>query len=72
VITATMRRDVEAELAKTYQQGRRRAEAALLRHGEGEAARALPADCPHSFEQIVSHDWYPKNRHGVVDDIPQA
>ena len=72
VITATMRRDVEAELAKTYQQGRRRAEAALLRHSEGEAAGALPADCPYSFEQIVSHDWYPKNRHGVVDDISQA
>ena len=72
VITATMRRDVEAELAKTYQQGRRRAEAARLRHGEGEAARALPADCPYSFEQIVSHDWYPKNRHGVVDDIAEA
>ena len=55
-----------------YQQGRRRAEAALLRHGEPEAARALPATCPYSFDQIVSHDWYPANRHGIVDDIVNA
>src|ERR671918_342391 len=72
VITATLRREVEAELAKTYQQGRRRAEAALMRHGEGEAATALPAPCPYSFDQIVSHDWYPDNRHGIVDDVTDA
>jgi Domain of unknown function DUF29 len=72
VITATLCREVEADLAKTYQQGRRRAEAALLRHGEREAVRALPADCPYSFDQIVSHDWYPANRHGIVDNLPGA
>ena len=68
VITATLRREVEAELAKTYQHGRRRAEPALMRHGEHDAARALPATCPYSFDQIVSQDWYPAN-HGIVDDI---
>ena len=72
VITATLRREVEAELAKTYQQGRRRAEAALIRHGEREAARALPATCAYSFDQIVGHDWYPDNRHGIVDDVSDA
>ena len=72
VITATLRREVEAELAKTYQQGRRRAEAALLRHGEREAAQALPATCPYSFDHIVSHDWYPANRHGIVDHMTGA
>jgi hypothetical protein len=73
VITATLRREAEAELANTYQQGRRRAEAALMRHGEREAAQALPGDCPYSFDQIVSQDWYPDNRHGiVVDDIATA
>ena len=72
VITATLRREVEAELAKTYQQGRRRAEAALIRHGEREAAQALPADCPYTFDQIVSHDWYPGNRHGIVDEVADA
>jgi hypothetical protein len=72
VITATLRREVEAELAKTYQQGRRRAEAMLMRHGEREAAHALPADCPYSFDQLVSHNWYPANRHGIVDGIADA
>ena len=72
VITATLRRDIDAEFAKTYQQGRRRAEAALMRHGEREAARALPATCPYSFDEIVSHDWYPDNRHGIVDDLADA
>jgi Domain of unknown function DUF29 len=72
VITATLRREAEAELAKTYQQGRRRAEAALLRQGESEAGRALPATCPYSFDQIVGHDWYPDNRHGIHNDIVNA
>jgi Domain of unknown function DUF29 len=72
VITATLRREVEAELAKSYQQGRRRAEAALMRHGEPEAAHSLPADCPYSFDQIIGHDWYPDNRHGIVDDVADA
>jgi hypothetical protein len=25
--------------------------------------------CPYSLDQIVSHDWYPPNRHGIVDDL---
>jgi Domain of unknown function DUF29 len=68
VITATLARDAEAGLATTYQQGRRRADAALRRHGEQAAATALPHACPYSFEQIVGEDWYPVNRHGLVDD----
>ena len=68
VITAMLRREVQAERATTYQQGRRRAEAALRRYGERDAANALPADCPYSFDQMVSQDWYPANRHGIVDD----
>ena len=72
VITATLRREVEAELAKTYQQGRRKAEAALLRQRERDAARALPKSCPYGFDQIVGHDWYPDNRHGIRDDDANA
>jgi Domain of unknown function DUF29 len=72
VITATLRREVEAVLAKTYQQGRRRAEAALMRLCEREAAQALPAACPYTFDQIVGQDWYPANRHGLVDDVTNA
>ena len=39
-----------------------------MRYGERDAANALPADCRYSFDQIVSQDWYPANRHGIVDD----
>ena len=68
VMTATLRREVETDLAKTYGQGRRRADVALRGHGERDAAEALPTTCPYGFEQIVAQDWYPQNRHGIVDD----
>jgi hypothetical protein len=69
VITATLRRDAEAALDTLYEQSRRRAKAALNEHNEREAARTLPTTCPYGFDQIVSHDWYPANRHGIVDGI---
>jgi hypothetical protein len=71
-LTAALRRDAAAALALLYEQSRRRARAALVEHGERDAAQALPATCPYSFDQIVSHDWYPDNRHGIVDDITNA
>jgi hypothetical protein len=39
VVTATLAREAEAGLAMTYQQGRRRADVALRRHGEGRGCR---------------------------------
>jgi hypothetical protein len=71
-LTAALRRDAEAALDLLYEQSRRRAKLALNAHGEREAARTLPASCPYSFEQIVSPDWYPANRHGLVDDVGDA
>jgi hypothetical protein len=71
-LTATLRRDAEAALDLLYEQSRRRARAALSEHGELEAARALPTTCPYSFDQVVSHDWYPPNRHGIVDAVADA
>lgn len=68
VITPTLRRDVEAGFAKTYQQGRRRAETALKSYGEHAAAQALPTTCPYSLDQIATHDWFPDNRHGLSDE----
>jgi hypothetical protein len=59
-ITGTLRRGLEAGLAKTCRQGRRRADAALRRHGEGAAADALPQTCPYN--------WYPRNQRGLLDD----
>lgn len=69
-LTAALRRDAEGALDLLYEQSRRRAKAALHEHGE--AAQALPADCPYTFDQIVSHDWYPSNRHGIVDEVMDA
>ena len=68
-ITVSMHPDVAAELAKLFGRGRRDAALGLARHGEREAAKALPVTCPYTFDQIVSHDWYPENRHGIVDDL---
>ena len=45
--------------------GRRYGLAGTAKH---DAAAVLPADCPYSFEQIVGQDWYPQNRHGLLDD----
>ena len=43
----------------------------FIKHGEREAADALPQACPYRFEQIVDQGWYPQNRHGVVDPIDE-
>jgi Domain of unknown function DUF29 len=67
-ITASMRPDVAADLVKLFGRAKRDAASGLKRHGEKDAADALPTTCPYSFEQIVSQDWYPQNRHGLVDD----
>ena len=68
-ITASMRPDVAADLAKLFGRARRDAALGLRRYGEREATQALPTTCPYSLDQIVSPDWYPKNRHGIVDDL---
>ena len=67
-ITASMYPDVTADLDKLFGRARRDAALGLIRHGERDAAQALPTTCPYSFDQIVSHNWHPKSRHGIVDD----
>jgi hypothetical protein len=68
-ITASMYSDVAVDLAKPLGRARRDAALGLRRHGEREAAQTLPTVCPYGLDQIVSHDWYPQNRHGIVDDF---
>jgi hypothetical protein len=68
LLTPVLRREVENDLATLFQRARSAAAKGLRRHGEAEAANALPAACPYSFEQILDQDWYPQNRHGLVDD----
>jgi hypothetical protein len=39
----------------------------LPKYGERDAARALPTECPYALDDILLDDWYPANRHGIVD-----
>jgi hypothetical protein len=59
-ITPTMRRELEAELARIYRDGSKRAGMGMIEHGEAEAAKSLPADCPYTFDQLCQDDWYPE------------
>jgi hypothetical protein len=68
-MTPASRREVVPQLAALYRGGRRDAELGLLDHGEKEAARALPADCPYALDDLLAEEWWPVNRHGLpVDD----
>jgi hypothetical protein len=58
-ITATLRRDAAVSLAQLYDQARRQAARSLRRHGEAEAADALPQVCPYSLDDICRDEWYP-------------
>jgi acetyl-CoA carboxylase carboxyltransferase component len=58
-LTATLHRNAEESLEKLYAEGRRRAARGLVRHGEPDAADALPLQCPYSLEEICREDWYP-------------
>jgi hypothetical protein len=69
LLTPVLRREVEDDLVTAFDRGKRDAAKSLRRHGELETAKALPTVCPYNFVQIVSQDWYPKNRHGIVDDL---
>jgi hypothetical protein len=65
--TRLIHKDIESKLPRLY--GRARAKAAndLASHGEGNVARDLPTSCPYSLQAILEDDWYPENRHGVVE-----
>ena len=67
-MTPTIRCEVEPQLAVLYKGGRSDAELRLLDHDEKDAARALPADCPYTFDELIAEDWWPVNRHGLRDD----
>ncbi len=67
-ITKTMAPEVEEDLPRLYARARKKAANGLSAHGEREAAKALPELCPYSFGELLTDDWYPRNRHGIVDD----
>jgi hypothetical protein len=59
VLTTTLRREAESELAALYADARGLAEGGLRDHGEHAAADTLPETCPYSLDQIAS-DWLPQ------------
>ncbi|HYZ25805.1 MAG TPA: DUF29 domain-containing protein [Geminicoccaceae bacterium] len=68
-MTATIRREVAPALADCYGRARRKAELALLDHGEADAARALPDACPYALDDLLADEWWPSNRHGLSDVV---
>jgi hypothetical protein len=67
VLTGTLRNDLEAEFASLHRPARKVAVLGLPKYGERDAARALPTECPYALDDILLDDWYPANRHGIVD-----
>jgi DNA-binding PucR family transcriptional regulator len=68
-VTEALRQDLEEQLDRQYLAARRKAALGLRSHGEPEAAAALPDSCPYRLDDILTDEWYPPNRHGVVDPI---
>lgn len=70
LLTPTLRRALRGDLSKLHERARRSAALELLDHGERDAARALPAECPYSLDQLLDPEWFPTNRHGLSDEVP--
>ena len=64
-ISPTLRLDAEQNLEKLYADARKRAVAGLRRHGEPDAADAMPQACPYSLDDICREDWYPDRPGGT-------
>jgi hypothetical protein len=67
-LTPTLRQDIAATLPRLYEQARRKPENGLQVSGERDDARSRPADCPYPLEELLAEDWYPINRHGIVEE----
>ena len=57
-LTPTLHRELADELSDIYARAAHDADGSLRDHGEQDAADALPATCPYSFDQITG-DWLP-------------
>jgi hypothetical protein len=68
-LTPTIRNQVEPALSDLYRRSRRNAKLALLDNKEAEAARALPADCPYAFDDLLADESWPVNRHGLTEEV---
>ena len=57
-LSPTIRRHLKRDLGAVYADGRRIVERKMRRHGEDDAAAALPADCAYTVDQVLG-DWLP-------------
>ena len=57
-LSPTILRRLRRERDGVFDRARRRVQRKMERHGEHQAAAALPAACPYSLDQILS-DWLP-------------
>jgi Domain of unknown function DUF29 len=67
-LSPSLRLDLETMLSRLYGQILPKARRALRRFGENAAASTLPPACPYALDDICRPEWYPANRHGVVDE----
>jgi len=67
-MTASLRHRVEPAAAHQYERARRLAAGDLAEHSENAAAQALPETLPYTLDQLLDEEWYPANRHGLVDE----
>jgi Domain of unknown function DUF29 len=64
-LTTSLRNLIQSTLETRYARARRRATEDLNEHDE--RVEDLAQDCPYTLDQILSHDWFPANAHGVKD-----
>jgi hypothetical protein len=67
-LTATLENETRATLTELYEDARELAADAMRAYDEHEAAAALPASCPYTFEQILDRSWLPPSRAGVAEE----
>jgi hypothetical protein len=65
--SASMRGKVEEEFASIVEYGRRAARRDLLDYHELQAAESLSAVRPYDLDRLLDPDWFPPNRHGIID-----
>jgi Domain of unknown function DUF29 len=66
ILSSSLRRELEAELARVYARARRGAARGLKPDKIQE--RQLPRTCPYMLNQVLDADWLPKNRHDIEDE----
>lgn len=66
-LTPTLRRELEERLPILYAEAVRKVSSALAERREVARSLPLPSACPYTLDQILDPDWYPANRHGLVD-----